>query len=225
MSSFDNKDLFIFYQNQEPEVTSTTVNWRIHNLIQHGVISRIGKGKFQLGKKKEYVPELSSKLIKGYKVLKKQYPFLSVCVWNSSLLNEFMLHQPYKFYFLAEVEKDALESVFYFLKDQKYTAFLEPTEEILSRYADDDKDIWIVKSLVSEAPTQQVNHVETTSIEKILVDIFCDDKIFTAQQGAEMRTIFREAKVKYTINESKMLRYADRRRKKKELTEYLKTII
>jgi hypothetical protein len=44
-----------------------------------------------------------------------------------------------------------------------------------------------------------------------------------AQQGAEKRTIFKEAFAKYTINQSKMLRYADRRRKKEELNLFVKT--
>ncbi|MBX2965948.1 MAG: hypothetical protein KF845_07365 [Cyclobacteriaceae bacterium] len=66
--------------------------------------------------------------------------------------------------------------------------------------------------------------METATIEKMLVDIFCDDVIFSAQQGAEMRTIFKNAFDKYTINQSKMLRYADRRRKKEQLSQFVKTI-
>jgi hypothetical protein len=58
----------------------------------------------------------------------------------------------------------------------------------------------------------------------MLVDIFCDDVIFAAQQGSEMRTIFQEAFKKYTINESRMMRYADRRRKKENFREYLNPI-
>jgi hypothetical protein len=54
-----------------------------------------------------------------------------------------------------------------------------------------------------------------------LVDIFCDVIIFSAQQGSEMRTIFNEAFSKYTVNQSKMLRYANRRRKKEVFEKYL----
>lgn len=86
------------------------------------------------------------------------------------------------------------------------------------------KIFFTIKPLISEAPTQKVNDVETTTIEKMLVDIFSDGVIFAAQQGAEMRTIFKGAFAKYTINQSKMLRYADRRRKKGELSKYVKTI-
>lgn len=85
----------------------------------------------------------------------------------------------------------------------------------------DEKEPWIVKSLVSEAPTQLVNGIPTVTIEKLLVDIFCDPVIFNAQQGSEMNQIFSEAFEKYSISESKMLRYASRRRKKKELDNYL----
>ena len=55
----------------------------------------------------------------------------------------------------------------------------------------------------------------------MLVDIFCDDVIFAAQQGAEMRTIFKAAISKYTVNESRMLRYADRRGKKEVFKNYI----
>jgi len=57
-----------------------------------------------------------------------------------------------------------------------------------------------------------------------LVDIFCDDVVFSAQQGAEMRSIFNEALNKYSLNLNKMLRYADRRRKKEILNKYLTSI-
>jgi len=58
----------------------------------------------------------------------------------------------------------------------------------------------------------------------MLVDIFCDNNIFSAQQGSEMRNIFNGAINKYNVNESRMLRYADRRRRKENLINYLKTI-
>src|SRR5690606_34057999 len=94
----------------------------------------------------------------------------------------------------------------------------------LEKYIVNEKETFIIKPLISEAPIQNINGVETLTIEKMLVDIFCDDGIFVAQQGVEMRTIFKNAFEKYTINQSKMLRYADRRRKKEELSQFVKTI-
>lgn len=132
-----------------------------------------------------------------------------------------MLHQPGRFYQLIEVEKDGMESVFYFLKDKNMPVYMDPSPELIRRYIIDEKEPWIIKPLVSESPTQKIEGVTTVTIEKMLVDIFCDPLIFSAQQGSEMDQIFKEAFKKYTISESKMLRYASRRRKKAELDNYL----
>ncbi len=222
--TFSSTDLMAFYRTLEPEVKKTTVNWRIYNLVQDGVLNRVGRGKFSLGNSHAYIPEISNKLNSVYKKMKSDFPFLTVCLWSTSVLNEFMLHQPGRYYQLIEVDKDAMESVFYYLKERNYSVFMEPSEELIRRYMIDEKEPWIVKSLVSEAPTQVVNGIPTVTIEKLLVDIFCDPVIFNAQQGSEMNQIFSEAFEKYSISESKMLRYASRRRKRKELDNYLNEV-
>ncbi len=135
-----------------------------------------------------------------------------------------MIHQPGRFYILVEVEKDAAQSVFFYLKEHKTPVFTEPTEDLIEKYFPDQQETIIVKSLVSEAPLQTINNINIPTIEKILVDIFCDDIIFAAQQGSEMKTIFLEALSKYTVNESRIMRYADRRRKKESFREYLNSI-
>ena len=210
-----------FYRSIEPDVKKTTVNWRIYNLVQKGVLSRIGRGRYCLGNGDAYFPEISGKQISVYKKIKSDFPFLTVCLWSTSVLNEFMLHQPGRYYQLLEVEKDATESIFYYLKDRNYSVYMEPTQELIRRYMIDEKEPWIVKPLVTEAPIQHINGIPTVTIEKLLVDIFCDPVLFNAQQGSEMHQIYHEAFEKYTINESKMLRYASRRRKKSELDNYL----
>ncbi len=186
-----------------------------------GVLTRIGRGRFILGVGRNYIPEVPNKIKSLHNILKKNFPYLNMCLWSTSAFNEFMLHQPGRFYLLVEVEKDAMDSLFYFMKEKKYSVFVEPSRELFIRYMSDEKESWIVKSLVSEAPIQNLTGVPTTTIEKMLVDIFCDDITFDAQQGSEMKTIFKAAFEKYAISDSKMLRYADRRRKKRELNEYL----
>lgn len=132
-----------------------------------------------------------------------------------------MQHQSGSFQIIVEVEKEATQSVFYFLKELNYPVFIEPTEEILEKYLPTDKEAIIIKSLVSESPLQELNNVKTVTIEKLLVDIFSDTVVFTAQQGAELSTIFNTVFDKYTVNQSKILRYASRRRKKEAFIEYV----
>lgn len=221
---FETRDIFAFYKEEDKSVKQTTINWRVYTLIQMGILQRIGRGKFALGEGRNYIPEISPKMKSVFTKIKREYPYLNVCIWHTSLLNEFMLHQPSRFYYLVEVDKEATNSVFYFLRESKIAAFLEPTKEILEQYTPNEKDVFIVKSLVSEAPLVNVKGVNTASIEKMLVDIFCDEVTFSAQQGSEMRTIFNEAFGKYTINHSKMLRYADRRRKKEVFNKFTNSI-
>ncbi len=221
---FDNKQIASFYRSIEPNTKESTVNWRIYSLVQMGVLTRVGRGKFVLGNKNSYTPDIPPKLKTLNNRLKRSYPFLDYCLWTSALFNEFMLHQPGKFFLIVEVEKDAMESIFFFMKENKYSVFLEPTKELLNRYIPEEKETWVVKSLVSEAPLQNISGIQLPTIEKLLVDLFCDTVVLDAQQGTERDRIFEEVFEKYTVNENKMLRYADRRRKKKEFNEYLNKI-
>ena len=220
---FTSVDIFKFYSKIKPNIKRSTINWRIYALIQKGILKRVGRGEFTLGVDKNYVPEISPKMKSINKKLKKEYPYLNICIWNTSLINEFMVHQPGNFYLIIEVEKEAAQSVFYFLRELKFHVFIYPTDEILEKYLLSDKEAIIIKTFVSEAPVQNINGLVTISLEKLLVDIFCDHVVFAAQQGAEMRTIFNEAFAKYSVNRSRMLRYANRRRKKESFQKYLST--
>jgi predicted transcriptional regulator of viral defense system len=224
---FETQDIIDFYEQFEKEIKPTTINWRVYTLVQEGHLQRIGRGKYKVGEGRKYFPEISSHTKSIFKKLKAAFPFSNFCVWDTSVLNEFMQHQPNKFFILVETDKETINSVFYFLRDaesfrRKKSVFIDPSKDILEKYIVNEKEVIIVKSLVSEAPTQNINKIETATLEKILVDVFCDDVIFSAQQGAEKLIIFEEAFNKYTINQSKMLRYADRRRRKKELSNLIK---
>jgi len=190
-------------------------------LVKAGILKRIGRGKFTLGKGRKYIPPLSNQIKKLNRDIQKQFPFAQSCIWNTSLFNEFMLHQPGRFYTLIEVDKTATQSVFFFLKEMKKDVYLEPDANLLSLYASNADHILIVTSLVTETPVQHVEGLLAPMLEKMLVDIFCNDVFFAAQQGGEMKNIFIEAFDKYTLNENKMIRYADRRRKKTAFLKYL----
>lgn len=154
-----------------------------------------------------------------YNNIKRKYPYLEMNIWDSRWLNEFMIHQPTRFYTLIEVDKEAMQPVFYFLRDTKSEVYLDPTSSILHQYARDAGTI-IVTNLVTEAPTQVIDKITTATLEKMLVDVYCNQRIFYAHQGHEMKVIFNEAFKKYRIERSKLVRYAARRGKKTELQRF-----
>ena len=63
---------------------------------------------------------------------------------------------------------------------------------------------------------QKWKKINVPTLEKILVDIIADEKLFSAQQG-ELEFIYKRAFDKYNINESKMKRYASRRNRETEI--------
>jgi hypothetical protein len=221
---FSVPDILAFYQTTEQDIKPTTLNWRIYALVQKGVLQRVGKGKFKLGTEKLYLPEPSHTTRGVFKKLKSEFPFANFCVWDTSVLNEFMQHQSNRNLVLVETEKEITLSVFYYLRGLKKSVFIDPTAEVFDYYIASERQAYIVKPLISEAPTQSVMGIETPTIEKILVDIFCEELVFLAQQGAERRTIFQNAFDSYTINQNKMLRYAGRRGKKEALNKFASSI-
>lgn len=209
------------YQLEEPEITKNAVMLRINHLVKKGLLSRTGKGLYALGKKLDYKPIPDTDLQKLYRKLINQFPYAKFCVWNTKLFNEFMIHQPGRFYTLIETEKDTSEFVFNYLKKINNEVFLNPNEKILRLYALNSAKCFLVKDLVSETPTQTIENTPTITIEKMLVDVFCDNIIFNTQQGSELDNIFVGAFTKYNINKTKLFRYSNRRTKKQQIEEYL----
>ena len=101
-----------------------------------------------------------------------------------------MLHQSGQFYIILEVDKIAMESVFYYLKDQGRDVFFNPSEEVMSRYVVSKNEPIIITSLVTEAPLEEIDGVKTASLEKVLVDICSDEVLYSSQQGAELLRIY-----------------------------------
>lgn len=221
---FKTDDIAKFYRSLEPDLKQATINWRVYYLVSKGVLERKGRGIFKIGKTTVFVPDLDNKTKSIYKKILSDFPYSTVCVWNMSLLNEFTLHISNNNLTLIEVDKESLESIFYSLRDKYNQVFLNPNNGILEKYVFNSKAPIIVQPLISEAPLQSNSNINTTTIEKILVDLFSDEDLFQFYQGREKKRIFKEAYAKYTINNNKLLRYASRRGKKDEIMKMINQI-
>ena len=76
--------------------------------------------------------------------------------------------------------------------------------------------------MVTESPLETIEKLKTPSLEKILVDIFSNE-MWESLQGYELVRIFENATNRYSINKSKLLRYATRKGKKEEIINFLNT--
>ncbi|MBP7507662.1 MAG: hypothetical protein KA807_07575 [Prolixibacteraceae bacterium] len=217
--SFRVEELHSFYMEYNNLVPISTVYWRINSLVKRGVIQRIGRGTYKLGSDNTFQPEMHMKLFKINSFMSSNFPYLKYCIWSIEEINLLAQHLINKRKIYIDVERDVVESVFEQLHDRFKNIFKgQSNDNVVS-----NEYIIVVRPLVTGSPTQVIRGVTTITIEKLLVDLFCD-KEFDFLQGYELTHIFNNAFSKYTINVDKLLRYASRKEKRTVLEEFLKTI-
>lgn len=219
--SFEVSDISEFYEQFEPDLKRGTLDWRIHELVKEEIIYRISRGTYTLSEVQKYVPSISLSLKQLFGKLKKEFPYTNICIWSTKWLSQWMLHIPNTYLTVVESEKDTESSVFHFLREIRNNVFLQPSSGILENYANFEKDIIIVKTLITQAPIREKEKTVIPEIEKILVDIAVDSELFEAYQGRDLEMIYQNVQDQYTINQSRLLRYAGRRNK----TEEIKTLL
>jgi hypothetical protein len=205
-----------FIKKDFPDWSDNTINIYLSKLKKNGIISAPSRGIYKFDSSNPFQPKISGKLKRIFNKIKREFPFIIFCVWDTIWLNDLMRHQPLKHYIVIEVEKDAFESVFAFLTETKKGVFLNPSEEIFDRYINNLDEAIIVKNLISEAPLIGLENITIASVEKLLVDMMIDIDLFSAQQN-EKDFIMKSSIDKFTLNELKMLRYAMRRNREKEV--------
>lgn len=222
---FSTNDLFNFYKIGEPDIERSLVNWRVYDFVKKGVLKRMGKGLFKIDDSETYSPTIDDKTKKIFNEIAKNFPFLSCCCWNTSTLNAFTQHLANKQMTLVEVDRDGVESVVNFLKEKHKNVFFNPSKEVIDNYLHDLDDAIVVRNLVTESPLLKVGTLHTASLEKILVDIFCDTAIFSFYQGNELAHIYKNVMSEFAINMPKMMRYAKRRGKNDEIKYFIENNI
>lgn len=209
-STFSVKDLFDFIKTDFPDVAEKTISWKINQLKTKGILTHISRGIYSLSKKAAFIPELSPNLRRIYNKVKKELPFINLCIWDSRWFNEFMVHQLFKYHIVVEVEKEATDSVFNTITDFNKNVFLKPDAEIFRRYIINHQEVIIVKPMISESPLQVFDGIKVPCLEKLLIDCLIDTDLFAAQQD-ELDNIYQSVFNKYLINTNKIRRYARRR--------------
>jgi len=225
--SFRRAELKEFYIKFYPQLKETTFRWMLYDLKKNKVISSLERGVFTLYEKKTitlsiYQPTISQKLEDIYSKLIKQFPYLNICIWETSWLNEFMLHQPGRFFTIIEVESGTEEAVFYYLKSMFENVYVKPTYKDIELYVLEKTDSIVIKKLVSQAPISKKMHICIPKLEKILVDLFAEEDFFYFYQGQELVNIFENIFLYYKVCLPTLYRYAKRRKCNERLETFLK---
>ena len=145
-------------------------------------------------------------------LLANHYPLIKTCIWETYWLHGWMNLHPLSNWIIVETEREVLESVFYRLTDISKAVFLTPDRKVVDLYVLQYHQAIIIKPLLSGALTLPVGNFTTAAPEKMLVDIVAEPNLFRAQQG-EIDLIYSNAFREIPIDQAKMLRYAQRRRR------------
>ena len=88
---------------------------------------------------------------------------------------------------------------------------------------EDLHDFILVKPLVSEAPLYEEGNIRVPELEKLLVDHDAD-KEYAAMDDSDIQKEFQRAFELYSVNTSRLFRYAGRKGKKEEIQSRVKQI-
>ena len=217
---FDVSDVCQFFSKLEPDISHSTVDWRIYTLVQKGIMKRVGRGRYCLGKANLFQPELSPQMIEVARYIRKEFPYTNFCVWELALVNHFSHHLVNFNILFVDVERDATDAVYYKLKEkERLIVHIRKTYDTISDLAGNI----CIRPLVTGAPAREWEQTPVASLEKILVDL-ATDKEFFPFQGNVLFSIYESAFDRYTINENTLLRYASRKGKKVYIQECIKSI-
>ena len=83
----------------------------------------------------------------------------------------------------------------------------------MEKYVLSQDETLIIKRYILRTPVQWVDAFAVPRLEKILVDLFVDKKIFMAFQGRELERIYRTALSDFNVDFTVLKNYAKRRGK------------
>lgn len=212
--TFDREILFNAVKEQNEDFSKNSLSWILDKLTSDGTVIKIARNQYKVAVeservKRKYSPLISDKLKRINEFMKEKYPLVDYCIWETVQLNEFLNHQIAHNVIVIEVENMLENAVYSALREEfNKNVLLKPNSKELMYYK--ENDTIVVMKLISEAPVnKKENHANT--IEKLLVDFEANRIILSTISTSEYDHMYYDIFEKYTVDESKMMRYARRR--------------
>ena len=223
---FSREELFDFFRYFEPDLKEGTFGWRIYDLKNRNIIKTLKRGVYVISFKPGYKPVISPNLLRIAKQLSERFNEIDHSIWETAWLNEFAQHQINRSALIVEIEKGFEESLYYELKEFGHRdLFLNPDEKEIDFYIAESNQPVIVKNLLTRSPvlkrTEKKIKFYVPTLEKILVDLFAEEKLFYYVQGSELIHIYENAITSYTINFTKLFSYAKRRKREQDIKQFI----
>ncbi len=230
MTYAENRDSFRFadllsYLNGIINISKVTLSWYLREMVKDNILFKLGRGIYTSRRHqgKCFTPGLRDKAVKLGRLIARAFPFIKFSIFDGQVLADLQHHISSNSLIYIEVEREAMESVFHWLKSEGYKVYLNPNKDFVYDNIDISKEAVIVKPLISESPLTEIRGIYTPRIEKILVDILCDDDM-DYLHGSEWHYILDHVMNTYSVNRSTLLRYASRRNAKDKIGKALENL-
>lgn len=225
---FDRNELYEFYIGFEPDLNKRTFNWRIHNLIKKDIIKPVGHGLYTISEKPEFVASPSHDALKIARKLTRKFEKIDYCISESQWINEFSKHQSFNNIILVEIEREFVQSLYYYLIDNLYkNVYLKPNDKEIQYYISGRNNTIVIQNLISRSPKRKLRIRKTiinvASLEKLMVDLFSKNHLLYFYDGSEIIYIYESILNTYNINFSKLLSYAKRRKNDQKIKQLMLT--
>lgn len=205
-------------------IKRSSLLWYLFKLVEDKSLVRTARGVYAKAETKQgFAPQPIAEVKKVYSLLKANFPFAKLCVYQGDIISPLQHHLSSNRVVYVETERDAAETVFHFLREHGKEAYFRPDQKMIYRYVDMNSRVVFVKNLVTEAPLQNVDDMPMPTLEKLLVDILRDADFFYLQ-GSESERIIDNAFSLYSVNTSRLFRYAQRRKVKAELSSIINNL-
>lgn len=206
-----------------PEVTDSTLGWRINKLVKEQVIFKIGRGHYSLRYKPDYKPELTLRSKRLINRVKGLIALDSLAIWETTMVLDLILEQRnVKNYTLIMVPKKQMEPLFKVMLGFSKKIFLNPDQEVVDRYVVQFDDAIIILPLISEMPLVDMTEFASPTLEALLVNFEFWLPKFFPNAITNLEQIYKAANERYNINTSRLLRYATRRDKRERFENITK---
>ena len=187
-----------------------TLEWYLGQLTKEGKLARIAKGRYSSRPRPSFIPKAEDTDEGLSSQLKADYPDATFCIYKGSVFTSLQHHLSYNVMTYIETQRELTEALFHRFQEEGRVVYHRPDKKVFYDYIDISRQGFIIKPLVTGSPLQEVDGVTVPMLEKLLVDIRCDAD-FDYMGGGESVRMLENAASLYTINATKLLRYAGRR--------------
>jgi len=225
--SFSKTKKYFNIDNIRKELNGKEINFKndtlkryCYDLKKNNIIYSAGKGWYS-HITKEF--KLDKKPIEELVILSRnKFPFLEFSCWSTEQLKSHFHHLPSQFVIFIYAEKDFLRSIQDFLSSEGYNIYLNPYKEEADKFVELKTKTVILRHFFTPRTS---NNQYYASIEKILVDLFIENKKLNLIDLIEYKKIISNIILNYRINIPKTFDYAYDRKVKGPVKEIISSLI